>query len=83
MKVSLTSPKMTTFWIIFGIIQLISFAVALAVYFRLYRYIRRYRFDESKYTLLLGFIHLHWFTVAYFGFVILWVPISYFLIRPL
>jgi cbb3-type cytochrome oxidase subunit 3 len=31
----------------------------------LYRYINRYRFDESKYTLLFGFLHLRYIQISY------------------
>lgn len=74
---------MTVFWIIFGIIHLISVGIAAVLYLRLYAYIRRYRFDESKYTLLFGFVHLHWITAIYFISIFLWIPLSYFLIRPI
>ncbi len=32
---------------------------------RLYKYIYRYRFDETVYSLLFGFMHLHYFVYAY------------------
>lgn len=31
----------------------------------LYKYINRYRFDESKYTLLFGFLRLRYIATAY------------------
>lgn len=71
---------MAILWIIFGIIHLVSIGIAIAIYLRLYGYIRRFRFDESKYTLLFGFVHLHWVHILYFAFVIAWVPFSFYLI---
>lgn len=69
---------MTT--LIFFIIQhLISIAVAAISLKRLYTYIRRYRFDESKYTLLFGFVHLRLVVAFYLFTAIIWVPVSYFL----
>lgn len=45
--------------------QVISLAVALLSVRRLYAYINRYRFNESVYTLLFGFVHLRYFVLLY------------------
>ncbi len=68
---------MTSLWIIFGIIQVGSIGLTLLSLQRLYSYIRRYRFSESKYTLLFGFIHLRWITFAYLSIMIAWIAVSY------
>lgn len=66
-------------WIIFGILQAVSVCFALATLWRLYYYIRRYRFDESKYTLLFGFVHLHWIAISYLACLLVWFFASYFI----
>ena len=45
-----------------SLVSLVFCAVAVK---RLYAYITRYRFDESVYTLLFGFVHLHYFVWGY------------------
>lgn len=69
---------MTT-WIFFIVLHTVSLGFAALSLWRLYYYIRRYRFDESKYTLLFGFVHLRWIAAAYIILVLLWVPLTYFL----
>ena len=54
--------------IIFGllfVVQLASVALGFVALRRLYDYIHKYRFDESNYTLLFGFLHLRYFSVLY------------------
>jgi hypothetical protein len=68
---------MTSLWIAFGVLHVVSIGFALLVLLRLYHYIKRYRFDESKYTLLLGFIHLRWIAALYVFLVTAWVAMSY------
>lgn len=46
-------------------VQLGSVALAVVALRRLYAYIRRYRFDESTYTLLFGIVHLRYFAAWY------------------
>lgn len=61
----------------------VSIGFAVLALWRLYYYIKRYRFDESRYTLLFGFVHLRWIAIMYLGFVALWIPITYLLFfRP-
>lgn len=64
-------------WILFGGVHSASLAFAFLTLWRLYKYIRRYRFTESKYTLLFGFVHLHWFAVSYIILASAWVLISW------
>jgi hypothetical protein len=52
------------FWI-FILVELTSVLACLWAIRRLYKYILRYRFDETVYTLLFGFIHLRYFVFAY------------------
>lgn len=47
------------------VVQLVSVGVGLVALRRLYAYIRKYRFDETTYTLLFGFVHLRYFAVWY------------------
>lgn len=54
--------------IIFGllfVVQMGSLALGFVALRRLYVYIHKYRFDESTYTLLFGFLHLRYFAVWY------------------
>lgn len=67
---------MTT-WVLFIVLHTVSLGFATFSLWRLYHYIRRYRFDESKYTLLFGFLHLRWIAGAYVTLAVLWVVISY------
>lgn len=66
--------------LIFAVLHAVSIGIILLVLWRLYYYIKRYRFDESKYTLLFGFVHLHWIAIAYVAFAISWVVVSYSLL---
>lgn len=70
---------MTIVAAIFIILHLVSTALAAFSVHRLFRYIRKYRFDESKYTLLFGFIHLRAVAFVYVVLAILWIPMSYFI----
>lgn len=71
-----------TSWIPFILLHTVSLGFAGLTLWRLYYYIRRYRFDESKYTLLFGFMHLRWIAGAYVVFALAWVTASYFLFIP-
>ncbi len=71
---------MTTLWILFAVLHSVSVGFAFLTLWRLYYYIKRYRFDESKYTLLFGFVHLRWIAAGYLGLVIVWIPVSYILL---
>lgn len=68
---------MISLWIAFGVLHVISIGFAFLALMRLFHYIKRYRFDESKYTLLFGFIHLRWITSLYMLLVVGWVAVSY------
>lgn len=76
----LKTLHMTSLWIAFIVLHAVSSGFALLALWRLYEYIKRYRFDESKYTLLFRFVHLHWIVTAYVLAVILWIPASYLFI---
>lgn len=67
---------MTSLWIALGVLHVTSIGFALLALMRLYHYIKRYRFDESKYTLLFGFIHLHWIAGVYAMLVLGWVAVN-------
>ncbi|MBN1495043.1 hypothetical protein JW911_04930 [Candidatus Peregrinibacteria bacterium] len=58
-----------------GFVGLVSIIFCLLSVKLLYRYINRYRFDESKYTLLFGFFRLRLLAGLYvlftFGFAII------------
>ena len=71
---------MPLFWIFFAFLHLVSVFFMLLALQRLYSYIRRYKFNESHYTLLFGCVHLHWITKIYIGLVSVWVIFSYLLI---
>lgn len=64
---------------IFILLHTVSIGFALLSISRLYHYIGRYRFDESKYTLLFGFVHLKWFAAFYAALTFAWVFASYFI----
>lgn len=66
--------------VFFSLLHVVSIGFALLSLRRLYLYIRRYRFDESKYTLLFGVVHLHWITMAYPIVVLFWVAVSFLII---
>jgi len=70
------STLMTT-WVLFIVLHTVSLGFAAISLWRLYHYIRRYRFDESKYTLLFGFLHLRWIAGMYVVLAALWVVTSY------
>lgn len=63
--------------IFFGILHAFSLGFAFLTLWRLFSYIRRYRFDESKYTLLFGFVHLRFIAGMYIVFAIAWVIVSF------
>lgn len=52
-------------FLLLGFTSIISFFWCVFTTRRLYSHINRFRFDESVYTLLFGFIHLHYFVWAY------------------
>lgn len=56
---------MWLFWALI-VVEIVSMLVCLSAVRRLYKYIKRYRFDETVYTLLFGFMHLRYFAYAYF-----------------
>ncbi|MFA4814901.1 MAG: hypothetical protein WC924_03120 [Candidatus Gracilibacteria bacterium] len=58
------------FWLLLGV-EIVSAAVCFWGLKRLYHYIRRYRFDESVYTLPFGFMHLRYFVYFYVTTVLL------------
>ena len=68
---------MTSLWIIFVILNVASVGFVLITLRRFYNYIKRHRFDESKYTLLFGFVHLRWIAALYLVMVLLWIPLSF------
>lgn len=53
------------FWTILIVSQLASVGFAWWALSRLFLYINAYRFDESQYTLLFGFIHMRWIAGFY------------------
>lgn len=55
---------MAAFALVFAV-QLISLFFVMVSVKRLYAYIHLYRFDESVYTLLFGFLHLRYFVLLY------------------
>ncbi|PJC36814.1 hypothetical protein CO046_03810 [Candidatus Peregrinibacteria bacterium CG_4_9_14_0_2_um_filter_53_11] len=69
---------MSLIWLLFIVIQLISVTFMGISIMRLYGYVRKYRFNESNYTLLLGFIHLNWVATAYIVAVPVWAVLSFF-----
>lgn len=52
------------FWLLIAV-EIISALACFWAVRRLYRYIRRYRFDESFYTLLFGFVRMRYFVYSY------------------
>ena len=74
---------MLTLWILFGLLQAAGIGFAFLSLWRLYSYIHRYRFDESKYTLLFRFVHLHWIATLYIGLSFFWIPVSYLIFTRL
>jgi Na+/melibiose symporter-like transporter len=54
-----------TLVLITSIIGIISIAFCLLNIKLLYRYINKYKFDESKYTLLFGFLRLRYIAFIY------------------
>ncbi len=59
------------FFIILLLVGIVSFALCALTIKMLYTYINQYRFAESVYTLLFGFIRLRYFVYLYVFFVIL------------
>ena len=60
----LTNTAMT-FFVFLCLVQVVSIVLALVAVRRLMIYVYRYRFPESSYTLLLGFLRLRYFVVLY------------------
>lgn len=54
-----------TLFVFLCLVQVASIGLALATVRRLLSYVYRYRFDESVYTLLFGFVHLRYFVALY------------------
>lgn len=67
---------MPIFWLIIALAQLGSLIFCLFAIYRLNSYIRVYRFDESHYTLLLGFIHLKWISTFYIIYTTIFILIT-------
>lgn len=61
---------MPIFILLFAV-QFVSLLMMALSIKRLYAYIRLYRFDESVYTLLFGFLHLRYFVALYVATVLL------------
>lgn len=61
------SPDLQFMWFFWALLLVESISVLMCVWAvrRLYKYINRYRFDETVYSLLFGFMHLHYFVYAY------------------
>ncbi len=72
---------MPILWSFFGILQAISLGIMGIALYRLYAYIQRYRFDESHYTLLFGFVRLRWFAYIYVFMTMFWIVISFMILR--
>ena len=54
-----------TFFVFLCLVQVVSIVLALVAVRRLMLYVYRYRFSESSYTLLFGFLRLRYFVVLY------------------
>lgn len=63
-KNPLTLQFMWFFWALI-FVEIGSIIACLWGVRRLHAYIRRYRFNETVYSLLFGFMHLHYFVYAY------------------
>ena len=55
---------MWLFWA-FILVEIVSALMCLFAVRRLYKYIKKYRFPETVYSLLFGFMHLRYFVVTY------------------
>lgn len=66
-------------WILFAALHILSIGFAFLTFSRMFHYIQRYRFDESKYTLLFGFVHLRWIATLYLGLTLAWLAVSFLL----
>jgi len=53
------------FFTVLIVVQIVSILFCMATVKRLYDYISEYRFGESVYTLLFGFVHLRYFVYLY------------------
>ncbi len=71
---------MSPAWIIFALLHSISLLFTAVVVMRLLRYSRRYVMEESRYTLLFGFITVRSVIVVYVISMALWVLVSYLLV---
>lgn len=58
------------------LVQSVALLITLLSVKRLYAYIHKYRFDESVYTLLFGFMRLRYFVVSYLLIVALTVCVQ-------
>lgn len=67
-------------WILFAVLHILSIGFAILTFSRLFHYIQRYQFDESKYTLLFGFVHLRWIAALYISLTLAWVVVSFILV---
>ncbi len=59
------------FFIILLLVEIVSLALCALAVKKLYAYINQYRFAESVYTLLFGFIRLRYFVYLYLSFVLI------------
>lgn len=59
------------FFTVLLLIEIISIGICIWTIKKLYAYINQYRFSESVYTLLFGFIRLRYFVYLYGIFVLL------------
>lgn len=57
------------FFIILLLVEIVSALLCVLTIKKLYAYINQYRFAESVYTLLFGFIRLRYFVYLYIFFV--------------
>lgn len=67
---------MTTYLSIFILGSFLSVGFMILTVYRLYRHIFRYRFPETKYTLLFGCIHLRWIAALYVILIIICTSLS-------
>lgn len=68
---------MVWLWTLFIVLHAVAIGFMLLSLWRLHGYIKRYKFDESKYTLLFRFVHLHWVLIVYAIATAIWIPVTY------
>lgn len=67
---------MSALWFLFILLHILSIAFVVVSIKRLHTYIDRFHFDESKYTLLFGFIHINLIVIFYFFMMMGWIGLS-------